>query len=466
MSSRSRILARAVLLSGVALQSSPMLAAGAPSVTPAAVAPATVPGDIATPAAASATAPAAIATPATASANGLTLQNAQRLARERSRAIAAQDAAIAASREMAVAARQLPDPVLRFGFENLPADGADRFNFTRDSMTMRRVGVMQELVAADKRALRGQRADREAGKASAEKDAAIASVERDAALAWVDRRYAERMRALMADQAAEAELEIVAADGAFRAGRGGAADVIAARASKATMLDRVAEYDRRVGVARVALSRWVGDAGDAALSGELDLARVRIDEATLVADLAHHPQIAQFDEQAALADVDVRLARANRTPDWSVEVGYAQRGPAYPNMLSLGFSVPLAWDRPQRQDRELAARTAQVEQVRAQRDDALRAHVAEVRAMLIEWKSGIARGERYARELLPLARERTAAALAAYRAGKGDLASVLAARRNALEVATQALSLEMDTAKLWVQLNTLAPEGHETRTAQ
>ncbi len=103
------------------------------------------------------------------------------------------------------------------------------------------------------------------------------------------------------------------------------------------------------------------------------------------------------------------------------------------------------------------------------RDDALRAHVAEVRAMLIEWKSGLARRETWVRELVPLARERTATALAAYRAGKGELGAVLAARRNEIEVATQALALEMDTAKLWAQLNTLAPEGvatHETRAAR
>lgn len=398
---------------------------------------------------------------------GLSLAAAQRLALERSRMVAAQDAAISASREMAVAARQLPDPVLKFGVDNLPSDGADRFNFTRDFMTMRRIGVMQEFTASDKRELRGLRAEREAGKAAAEKDAAIASVQRDTALAWLDRHYAERMRALMADQAAEADLEILAADGAYRAGRGGSADVIAARAAKASMLDRVAEFDRRVSVARVALSRWVGEAGDAALQGTPELARVRVDEATLAADLAHHPLIVQLDEQVAIADSEARLARANRTPDWSVEIGYAQRGPAYPNMLSVGVSVPLQWDRARRQDRELAARLAQTEQARALRDDALRAHVAEVRAMLIEWKSGLARRETYVRELTPLARERTATALAAYRAGKGELAAVLAARRNEIEVATQALALEMDTAKLWAQLNTLAPEGaeaHETRT--
>ena len=103
------------------------------------------------------------------------------------------------------------------------------------------------------------------------------------------------------------------------------------------------------------------------------------------------------------------------------------------------------------------------------RDDALRMHVAEVRTLLIEWDSGRERGRRYERELLALAKARTEVALAAYRAGRGDLAALLAARRNEIDVRTQALQLEMDTAKLWAQLNHLAPDdgaGHDTRQSR
>jgi len=74
----------------------------------------------------------------------LGLADAQRIAVERSRLLAAQDASIVASREMAAAAGQLPDPVLKLGIDNLPVDGADRFSLNRDFMTMRRIGVMQE----------------------------------------------------------------------------------------------------------------------------------------------------------------------------------------------------------------------------------------------------------------------------------------------------------------------------------
>jgi outer membrane protein TolC len=59
--------------------------------------------------------------------------------------------------------------------------------------------------------------------------------------------------------------------------------------------------------------------------------------------------------------------------------------------------------------------------------------------------------------LLPLATQRTEAALAAYRAGTGTLGAVLEARAAAIETGRDYLSLEMETAKLWAEINYLIP---------
>ena len=130
----------------------------------------------------------------------LSLQEAQRRAVDRSRQLAAQDAAVRSSREMAVAAGQLPDPVLKMGIDNLPVNGEDRFSVTRDFMTMRRIGVMQELTRGEKRELRTQRFEREAEKSVAEKAAATASIQRGTALAWLERYYAEAMLKVVGEQ--------------------------------------------------------------------------------------------------------------------------------------------------------------------------------------------------------------------------------------------------------------------------
>jgi outer membrane protein TolC len=105
----------------------------------------------------------------------------------------------------------------------------------------------------------------------------------------------------------------------------------------------------------------------------------------------------------------------------------------------------------------LSAKLATVEQVKAERDDMLLAHVAETRAMINEWENGRERLARYERELIPLAKERATAALAAYRGGKANLADVLMARRTEIDVRLQGLQLAAETARLWAQLNFLFP---------
>ena len=388
----------------------------------------------------------------------LTLPEAQRLAAARSRQLVAQDSAALASREMALAAGQLPDPALKVGIDNLPVTGPDAYSVTNDFMTMRRIGLMQEFTRGEKRQLRAERFEREAERAVAEKSAMLATIQRDTALAWLDRYYAEAMAAAIAEQARETGLEVEAAENAYRTGRGSQADIFAARSAKASLDDRASEIGRRIRTAKTMLARWVGTASETPLAGKPDTDAIRLDTRSLDAQLAHHPQIATLTRQVELAATEAKLAQANTKADWSLEAAYQQRGSAYSNMISIGVSIPLQWDQKNRQDREVAAKLAIADQAEAQREEALRAHISEVRAQIQDWENGRERLARYGRELLPLARERTQAMLAAYRGGRASLTDVLAARRNEIEVRVQALQLEMETARLWAQINFMFPD--------
>ena len=389
----------------------------------------------------------------------LTLPEAQRLAVARSRQLVAQDAALTAARAMAVSAGQLPDPVATIGVNNLPVNGPDAWSLTRDFMTMTSVGVMQEFTRTEKREARAQRYAREADKALAEKDSRIASIQRDTALAWLDRYYAEAMAAVVAEQSTQARVEIEAAETAYRAGRGNLADVVMARSALVSLDDRASEMGRRVSAAKIALARWIGNDAESPLAGRPAIDSIRLDSQTLDEDLQHHPQIAVLARQEAVAAAEVKIAQANKKPDWSVALMYSQRGSAYSNLISLNVSVPLQWDQTNRQDREVAAKLAMLDQVRAEREDMLRAHIAEVRAMIAEWENDRERSARYAREVLTLAAGRTQATLGAYRGAKASITDVLIARRSEIDLRLQALQLEMDTARLWAQLNFLVPDG-------
>ncbi len=400
-------------------------------------------------------------------ADPLTLIEAQRIAVGRSQQLVAQDALTTAAREQAVAAGQLPDPVLKLGIDNLPANGPDRFSLTRDFMTMRRVGVMQEISRAEKRQLRTEKLERDADRVQAQRQLTLANVQRDTALAWLDRYYAQAQRELLQQQVEETQLQVQAADSAFRTSRGSQADVFAARAAVITLQDRLSQIDRQSRSATLMLARWVGaSAAERPTSGSPPWQTTPLQGDISTDHLKRHPDLLAISAEIDAAETEARLAQANKKSDISIEASYAQRGPAFSNMLSIGVSIPLQWDQKNRQDRELGAKLAMVDEAKARYEDMLRNHEAEIRVWLNDWQTGKERVVRYREELIPIARQRTEAALTAYRIGKSDLAAGLLARRDEIDVRMQALTLEMETARSWAQINFLIPDQHISAVAK
>ena len=385
----------------------------------------------------------------------LSLAQAQQLAVARSQQLIGQDNAISAAHEMAVAARQLPDPVLKFGIDNLPVAGADRFSLGNDFMTMRRIGVMQEITRADKLKYRSDQFEISAQKILAEKSLNSAIIQRDTALAWLERYYTERQLALIDEQLSQTQLEHQAAQSAYKGARASQADVLAAQSAVAMMEDRQLELQARLNNAKTSLSRWVGGAGDALLADPPDLTQASLAIADLSQQLAQHPQLKILAQQEHLANTEASLARANQKPDWSVEVSYQQRGAAYPNMISVGVSLPLQWDQGKRQNRELSAKLSMAAQAGSEHEEALRMLITETQNTLSEWRSKRERLARFQNKLLPLAQQRVAANMAAYRGGKLSLSELLATQTREIETRLQSLQLEADAAKLWVALQFL-----------
>lgn len=389
----------------------------------------------------------------------LSFAGAQQAALTQSRQLAAQDAAIAAARELSVVAGERPDPVLTLGIDNLPANGPDRYSLTRDFMTMRRIGLAQEFTRRDKLDLRRERQQREAGIAASARVMAQTAILRASGKAWMSAYYLQARQALLQEQLHQARQQLAASEAAYRGGRGSQTDTLGVRSDIFMLEDQLQDMDRQLRQARSALARWVGEAPSREpLAGMPDVAHTHLDSGDLERHLKQHPDLIVQDGRIALADTQARLAAADRHADWTAELSYAQRGQAFSDMLSVGVSVPLQWDQARRQNRELAARQAQLEQARAERDDMLRAHVAEVSALVDEWQSGRARLQRYREQLLPLAESRAQSALAIWRGGGGNLTDVLAARRALLDVRLQSLQLEMQTALVWVDLEFLLPQ--------
>jgi outer membrane protein TolC len=397
----------------------------------------------------------------------LTLDDALREAQLRSRQLSAQDAAALAARELSVAAGRRPDPVIKGSVTNLPIDGPDRYSITRDFMTMRSIGVMQEFTREDKRAARSARFQREAELAQAGRVEALADLQRGTAVAWLELHYRSRMLELMQAQRAEAQLQVEAADAAYRGGRGAQAEAIAARSAVAAIDDQLRMAGRDVATARTRLARWVGEPAGrelGAVPAGLDRMPMRLED--LDALLEDHPRIASLARQESLARADLDVAKSDKKSDWSAEVMYSQRGPAYSNMVSLSVSIPWQWDAANRQDREASAKAALVQRAHDEREEARREVLASTRGALQAWQANRERLAQYDATLIPLASERVRAAQAAYRGASGPLGAVLDARRAELDVRLERLRIEMETAGLWAQLTYLIPAQTSAASAK
>jgi outer membrane protein TolC len=406
----------------------------------------------------------------------LSLEEALGIAEQRSPQIAAQRASAEAMATLVAPAGELPDPKLFIGVENLPSSGPYSWGTTQDSMTMRRAGVMQDFVRGEKREARSARAQAESYRETALLGTQLAELRREVATAWLDRHYAERSRSVLRSLIAEADLQSSVATAELAGGKSSATESIAARSLRATFADRMEDIERQARRATAILARWLGADAERPTGETPDIDRLGRAVRSLEADIERHPDHAAFAPLEWIAEADLRLARAATLPDWSVELSYGRRGGEFaaasplhpvtgeptrlnPHMVTLMFRIDLPLFSSRRQDPVTAARAKQLEQVRALGEDSKLRHTAAVRAALIDWETARSRLERHRRELVPLAEERTRAAIGAYAGARLDLSAVLDARRGALDARLAAVAAEAELARAWAQLAYLIPEG-------
>jgi outer membrane protein TolC len=383
--------------------------------------------------------------PALAGAAPLGLDQALELAVQRSEAARAARAGVASAAQAARAAGQLPDPMLRAGIDNLPVTGADRFSTTRESMTMKRIGIGQEWVSADKRAARQAAADAVVGRESAAVLAAAAEARVQAALAFIEAYYAAealKLGTLMEHHAHEA---FEAARARLAGAAGSSQDVLALTASHGVAADESAELRQQQGAARVMLERWVGMQADELMA---PAGLVPVTEQVYV---AQHPSVVAAQRELEVARQEAAVAASNRKPNWSWELSYGQRT-GYADMVSFGVSLPLPVAPAQRQDRDIAARLALVDKADAALAEASRAAIAEYRALAGDAQRLAERVQRVRSAVVVPAEQRTAAALAGYRSNQVSLTALFEARHAEVEARRRLLNLQRDLAKAQAQL--------------
>jgi outer membrane protein TolC len=369
----------------------------------------------------------------------LTFDAALNVAERESPDLAAQGAGIASARAAARAAGALPDLRLALGVDNLPVTGPDRWSLNRDFMTMRKVGLMQEIPNTGRRRASVDEADAMIAQAEAERRVHIAAVRSSAAVAWINVRYAELRVSLLGELHGENDLVASQVQSQLLANRGVATDAVLPGQEAADLADRLDEGRAELAQARAALRRLLGPAGDEPLAGESP--NLTADASQLRLHVHAHPELVAFGPMIAGAQAKIHAAEAAARPDWGVELAYAHRAALYSDMVSLQVTVALPVFRGSRQDPLIDASHRALQRLEAERADMLRDHTEALDARLAELESMNSRLDRATAQRLPLAQQKVQLALASYQSNHGDLASVLAARREWIDTRLAELQL-------------------------
>lgn len=391
----------------------------------------------------------------------LTLDAAIHQAIERAPMLEARRAQSESARQEAARAGALPDPQLTTGIDNLDVQGPGAFTAGGDSMTMRTVGISQVLPSRNKRQAERAMGSANADLAASSELSAALSIQEQVADAWITAwgAHDEVMMLQSMRQAWVQDVDIAKAR--LRGGTGSAAGVLAVRMAALDLENRIDEANAREAQARASLARWLGSPTEQSLADAPDFAVLPYDETSLLASLDRQGSLLGWPAREQAAEAALAEARADKNPQWSVGVSYGSRVQGLSDMVSLQVGVSLPLFTRNRQDRGISARAADLDAVHAEHDDARREQTEAIEFAWAQWQSLGQQVHRHRDELLPLANDRVALALAAYRGG-GDIQPLLDARRDEIAHHTEYARMQAEYGRAWAALAFLLPTSETT----
>ncbi|KAF1004802.1 MAG: hypothetical protein GAK32_02744 [Pseudomonas fluorescens] len=364
-------------------------------------------------------------------ASALTLDEALRLAQTNAPSLAAESARLQAATQAAIPAGELPDPKLVVGLQSFPVNGPNRGTLDGDDMTQQMIGIQQQVPSRDKRKARVELAAASVDTAAAEGRIERLNVRQATAQAWIRAWSIARKEALFKDFYQENRLFADTVRAQLAGGRGQPSDAVLPRQEAADLDAREDELSAQRAQARAALKRWIGSAASEVPSGQLP--DWKIDDRDYSHNLHQHPVLQAYGPRTREAEARLSEARAQKTSDWSWEVDYGHRSREFGDMVSVQFTFDLPIFPGRRQNPGIAARQAELEQLDAEREAKTREHTQELEDALADYQRLDRAVQRSQNSLVPLAEEKVALSLAGYRAGKGDLMSVISARRERVD---------------------------------
>lgn len=400
-----------------------------------------------------------VLTSAAAQAAALSLEQTLDLAERYSAQLSANRNQVRAFGAMADSARQLPDPELKFGIENLPVQGSNARRFTREGMTMQRVGVMQKYVSADKRDRKADTLLAQSASASAQAQVIRAQLQRDTAQAWLDLALSEKAVEAARQLLRETEKQIPVQRSGVASGSASASGALALQTTLSALRDNLTLAERDVRLAQTRLYQLTGENIDNVAGALPRYQRLPADEQLLEQGVAAHPEVVLAAREADVAKARSAQSAVASKPDVGVEVYYARRAEEYGDLAGVMFTVDMPLFQSHRQDKDYAADVSRAMEANDQLAQATRDRVALVRSLVAEYQAAQTLWSRKQQEIVPLTQQRLKVINAEYRSGQAPLDAVLEARRGLLDAQLGAINAEKEMAQRWAAVRYLTVQG-------
>ena len=394
-----------------------------------------------------------------------TLDSLIKIAIARNADLAAATARVHAARNRIAPAGARPDPMLMLGVIHLPVRSP---GFTADDMTMKVIGISQNVPYPGKLGLMRQSAATEARQAALIRDSTRLAVIREIRTSYYEIAYidaamdvARRTHATLLDVAIVSERR-------YAAGRGEQQDVIRATLEATRVNETITGLIQMREATASKLSSIAGiniPLSDKAripesilrIAGRSNPDSIRFATSELgsraagsplrpLADiqqiaLTNNPGIQAIELEQELSRNRVSLAKKERLPDFDVSVEYGQRsgrsmmsGVRRDDMISLTVSMPLPVQQSRKQGPLFRAAIAETVSAAAARRAAENMVRADVARLYSEVERNYTLLALYRKALLPQGRAAITASTAAYRSGTGTFISVLEAQSTSLEL--------------------------------
>ena len=374
---------------------------------------------------------------------------------------------------------QLPDPMIKLGFANLPMDNlGEGIGLDQDPMSQFSVGFSQPFTRGDSREQTRKAFTEKSRQSQSQQALRALEVRLTVRQLWYQLAFTLNAEQLLKQQLDALEQNLSNDMSSFQLGNRQSQDLLQAELQQDRLREKLRANKQQIQQLRAQLSRWLGESSwslDPRVSGEYQQVAsgvtARMTNAnqplaarsseTLMAQLQAHPALQSAEREISFQQHQQAIAQSAYSPSYKLDVNYGLRNSELPNgdkrsdLLSVFITMDLPLFTGKRQDQGYRAAVEQKASAQAMRDDLLRRMLAEGQSALAQQKVLAERIRLYDTRLIPLAKDQTLAAKQAYQSNTAAFSRFIMARVEELGLSLEREKLKRDLALTDAQLNFL-----------